>query len=149
MTSLIRRFRWKPLSALGDLVSRELPRSPYMHPFGEIERPVQRSTFDADRICAGALMPDARPALGAELAIEHAAAVRRPRPIVGLAGRQSKAASRNDKRHAEGRGRLLAAFPAVADVERFRRGSDFIAHGAALAAAREGGLGAGCDHGDP
>src|SRR5579871_3504509 len=94
-------------------------------------------------------MPDSRSAVRAELTIENATAVRRPRPGLDLALQQPEPGAPNEKRHAEGRGRLLAAFPAVADIKRFGCSGDLIANGAALAAAGERGLDAGCDHRDP
>ncbi len=61
-------------------------------------------------------MHETRPALCAEVAVEHAAAVRRPREAGdGLVGGQRE--GREDCRGAKGAGGLLAALEAVAVVD--------------------------------
>src|SRR5262245_20321447 len=80
-------------------------------------------------------MPDARAAVCAEGAAEAPAAVGRPGPEFRRAARYPQPRARHLQRHAEGRGRLLLAFPAVADIERDRLAGALVAQRAALASA--------------
>src|SRR6185312_2300377 len=126
----------KLLSIGGDRHPRQLARCPDVDRTREIHGLIQRARLDRDglrRLLA--LVPDARAAMGAERALHLATAVGRPGPVFGMALRHPQAGARHLQRHAEGRGRLLAAFEAVTDIERDRLARALVAQRAALASA--------------
>ena len=80
------------------------------------------------------LVPQARAATWAEGEFDPVAAVGRAGPEIGLALGHAKPGLGNNDRNAEGRRRLLAALPAMADINLDGFLGAFVTHFAALAA---------------
>src|SRR5262249_28903448 len=100
----------------------------------EVDGLVERAGLDGERLRRLlALVPDARAAMRAEGALHPPPAVGRPGPELRMPVRHPKGRARHLQRHAEGRGRLFLAFPAMADIERDRLARALIAQRAALA----------------
>src|SRR5882757_7523697 len=116
--------------------SRQHARCPNVDSAPQIDRFVQRATLYADRLCGAApLMPQPGPTVRAKSAIQRVTRVGRSRPKLGRAPRQAKRCARHDDRNAEGGGRLLPAFLAMAYIEFKRAARKLIADRAALATA--------------
>jgi hypothetical protein len=108
----------------------------------------KRTARDADgRIARRIAMPNARAAIGTEVAIERAAAVGGTAPALRARVRQGKGLGSDDHSNAERGGGLFAAPAAVANVDLERRCEKFEAHLAALAAPRSGDMMHAVGHG--
>src|SRR6202043_1466232 len=102
----------------------------------EVHGLVDGAALDADGRALGlALVPEPRAALRTEDAAQAPAAVGVAGPGFDCTLLQPEIAGAHDHGNAEGRGRLLAAFPAVTNINPKRLARDLIAHRAALAAA--------------
>src|SRR3954449_6654872 len=111
-------------------------RGPDVDSTAQVDRLVERAALDADhRVIGSTLVPDAAAAVRAEGAVQAPAGVGGARPEAGRAAGEPQGLARHGDRDAKGRGRLLAALPAVADVDRQGLAGEGVADGTALAAA--------------
>src|SRR5262249_3477069 len=110
-----------------------------MHRRAEVDRLIQRPAFDADLILRRQIaVPAPAAAMGAEMAMDAAAAVGGAGPDLGSPLGEVQIGAANRHRDAESRGGLPPALPAMANIDRPRLATDFVADLAALAAAGEG-----------
>ena len=98
--------------------AEELARSPDMRGLGEVYKLIKRSSLYAEHIRARRIgMPTAGSAIRAEGAVQYMAAVGGSAPYPGCPSGDSKTGFRNEKRDAKFRSRLLAALPAMTNVD--------------------------------
>jgi hypothetical protein len=116
----------------------KLARGPDMDRVREVERFIQRSPFDADLVRSVLVsVLHAGPASGAKETGERPSAVGRPHPALGFSLHQSNVCAPDPDRDAESRCRLLPTLATMAHVGHTWCAHDFVAHIAALAAARQ------------
>src|SRR3954453_18385019 len=144
------RFARERPSVLGQHEAGQHARGPDMDSTAQVDRLVERAALDAEnRVVGNALVPDAAAAVRAEGAVQAPARVGGAGPKAGRAAGEPQCLARHGDRDAEGRGRLLAALAAVADVDRQGLAGEGVADGTALAAALAGRVDVGFPHAFP
>ena len=104
--------------AVRDVNAWQFTRCPDVDRGGDIGRIVQRSALDAERLRpALVLMPEPRAAVRTEGAFYPPAAVGGASPEFWCALRHPKTRTRGYEGNSECRGRLLLAFPTMADIK--------------------------------
>src|SRR5262245_56959119 len=124
------------LYILRDDYTRQFSKRPNMTGRAEVNRLIQRSALDTDRLLPVPIaVPQPRPAPRAKEAIEDLTTVGGPRPALEFAMDQAHVGGAHDYGDAESRCGLLTAFAAVADVDFQRNRCDLVTDVATLASA--------------